>query len=248
VVIGPQCVVEAGARLGAGTHLHAGAVVGTDTVLGEGNSLHPRCVIGGRPQILGWDDEVPCGTLEVGDRNVFREFVTIHRSMYPGKLTRIGSDNLIMVGTHIGHDAVLDNHIVISNGCQISGHCKVEDGFWMSGMSGTHQFVTVGKWAYSAAMTAIVSDVTPFVMVSGNYPARVRGINHRGVQRAGLDETAAASVCEAHRQLYRGSGTLLERAREMLAEGGHCEPVQAMLESIERSSQHRYGRYLETFR
>lgn len=248
VLIGPHCVIEARAQLGAGTQLHGGVVIGADTIVGEGNFLHPHCVIGGRPQILGWADDVPCGGLVVGDRNVFREHVTIHRSMYPNEITRIGSQNLIMVGGHVGHDCILEDDLVLSNACQIGGHSKIESGVWMSGMSGTHQFVTVGKWSYSAAMTAIVGDVPPFVMVSGNYPYRVRGVNHRGIKRAGLDDATAARICNAHKRLYRGSGTLLESAREMAAEGGHDPAVLAMVESIERSSQHRYGRYLETFR
>jgi UDP-N-acetylglucosamine acyltransferase len=248
VVVGPHCVIEAGAQVGSGTRLHAGAVIGVDTVVGEGNILHNHCVIGGRPQILGWGDDVVCGGLVVGDRNVFREYVTIHRSMYPHALTRIGSENLIMVGSHIGHDCQLEDQTVLSNACQIGGHSKIESGCWMSGMSGTHQFVTVGKWAYSAAMTAIVSDVPPFLMISGNYPFRVRGVNHRGIKRAGLDDTVAGQICDAYRRLYRGGGTLLGTARQMMAEGGHPEAVLAMLETIERSSQHRYGRYLETFR
>jgi len=247
-VVGPHCVIEARAQVGSGTRLHAGAVIGTDTVVGEGNLLHNHCVIGGRPQILGWGDDVACGGLVVGDRNVFRENVTIHRSMYPHELTRIGSENLLMVGSHIGHDVHIEDQTVLSNASQIGGHSKIESGCWMSGMSGTHQFVTVGKWAYSAAMTAIVSDVPPFLIVSGNYPFRVRGVNHRGVQRAGLDETAAACISDAYKRLYRRRGTLLETARQMMAEGGHHEAVLAMLESIERSSQHRYCRYLETFR
>lgn len=248
VVIGPHCVVGPRVRVGAGTRLLAGAVIGAGTVLGKGNVLHPHTVIGGQPQILGWGEDAEYGGLVVGDNNVFREQVTVHCSMYPDKLTEVGSGNLIMVGAHVGHDCVLEDHVVLSNSCQISGHCKLESGVWMSGMAGSHQFVTIGKWTYAAAMTAVVHDVPPFLIVSGSYPFRVRGVNYRGVRRAGLDEEAGLCIGNAYKRLYRQGGALRENAQVMARENGHDENVRAMLEAIERSSQHRYGRYLESFR
>ncbi|MFC1764025.1 acyl-ACP--UDP-N-acetylglucosamine O-acyltransferase [Planctomycetota bacterium] len=248
VVIGPNCVVEARAHIGVGTVLEAGAVVCSDTVLGQQNHLHAHCIVGGKPQILGHGPHDPVGRLAVGDRNVFREHVTVHRSMHTDKSTVVGNQNLLMVGSHIGHDCILEDQIVISNACLLGGHCKVEAGVWISGMSGAHQFVTLGKWSYLAGMTAVTHDVPPFLIVSGNYPMRVRGVNTRGVRRAGLDAEVEKQINLAYRTLYRKGGALLENAQSLDAQENLDENVRAIVESVQCSSKHRFNRYLETFR
>lgn len=248
VVIGPHCEVGPEVRLGEGTRLISNVVIGPKVTFGKGNTVHPYSVIGGMPQILGWDESANYGSLVIADDNTIREHVTLHCSMVPDKVTRVGSHNLIMVGAHVGHDCQLGDHLVISNACQLSGHCKLEDGVWLSGMVGLHQFVTIHKWVFAAAMSAITHDVPPYLVVSGNYPMRVRGVNTRGVRRAGLDNTVEESINAAYRRLYRQGDTLLENVRLMAAENDMDEHVRAIVTAIEKSSQHRFGRYLETFR
>ena len=153
-----------------------------------------------------------------------------------------------MIGVHIGHDCVLEDKIVLSNYVQISGHCKIETGVWLSGMVLLHQFVTIGKWCYAAGLAGINHDVPPFMIVSGHYPPKVRGVNKRGIVRAGLNEEQQKNVLRAYKKLYRHQGVLLENARELSKEDGLDENVRAIVESIVRSSEHRFGRYLETFR
>ena len=248
VVIGPNCVVGAGARIGSQTVLDANVVVGKDVIIGSGNQFHPNCVVGGQPQILGLADGTKTGGIEIGDGNVIREQVTIHPSMYEGEFTRIGNNNLLMIGVHIGHDCVIEDNIVMSNYVQISGHCKIETGVWLSGMVLLHQFVTVGKWCYASGLAGINKDVPPFLVVSGHYPSRVRGVNKRGLSRAGLDEQQQKNVFDAYEKLYRKRGPLLKNARELAKENGLDENVRAMIDTIVKSSEHRYGRHLETFR
>ncbi len=129
----------------------------------------------------------------IGDRNAIRENVTIHPSRHEGHVTRVGSDNLLMVGVHLGHDCVIEDKIVLSNYVQIGGHVKIETGAWFSGLAASHQFVTVGQWAYIAGLAGLNRDVPPFLIVSGHYPPRVRGVNKRGMARAGLSEPAAGA-------------------------------------------------------
>lgn len=248
VVIGPNCVIDSDVSIGSGTILDANVVISKSVEIGRGNHLFPNCTIGGRPQLLNLkaDDEI--GGLVIGDNNTIREQVTIHPSIYPGQFTKIGNDNLLMIGVHIGHDCILEDKIVMSNYVQISGHCKVETGVWLSGVVLLHQFITVGKWCYAAGLAGINRDVPPFLIVSGHYPPRVRGVNKRGIERAGLSEQQQQEITEAYRKLYRQGGTLLENAKAMEQEDGLDENVRAMLESIIRSSEQRYGRYLEKFR
>ncbi len=248
VVIGPNCVIGSNVSIGAGTILDANVVISGNVEIGRNNHLFPNCTIGGIPQLLGLraDDEI--GGLVIGDNNIIREQVTIHPSIYPGQLTKIGNDNLIMIGVHIGHDCIIEDKIVMSNYVQVSGHCKIETGVWFSGVVLLHQFVTVGKWCYAAGLAGINHDVPPFLIVSGHYPPRVRGVNKRGIKRAGLSEQQQQKIIEAYRKLYRRDGALLENARALEQEDGLDENVLAMLESIIRSSGQQFGRYLEKFR
>ncbi len=248
VVIGPNCVVGRGVSIGPGTVLDANVVISGDVKIGGGNRFFPSCVIGGRPQMLGLSADKEIGGLVIGDSNAVREQVTIHPSIYPGKFTKIGSDNMLMIGVHIGHDCTLEDRIVLSNYSQISGHCKIETGVWLSGGVLLHQFITLGKWCYAAGMAGINRDVPPFLIVSGHYPPRVRGVNKRGLARAGLSEQQQQKIVEAYKKLYRRGGTLQENARALEQEDGLDENVRAMLDSVIKSGEQRFGRYLEKFR
>jgi len=248
VIIGPNCVIESGVSIGADTILDANVVIGKKVKIGCGNHFFANCVIGGRPQILGLAPDKPIGALVIGDRNIIREQVTIHPSIDQDKWTTVGNDNLLMIGVHIGHDCILEDKIVMSNFVQISGHCKIETGVWFSGMVLLHQFVTVGKWCYAAGLAGINKDVPPFLMVSGHYPPRVRGVNKRGLIRAGLSQEQQRKIFEAYKKLYRQGGTLLENAKALAAEDGLDENARAMAEAIIKSSQQQFGRYLEKFR
>lgn len=248
VVIGPNCVIKKGVSIGSGTILEANVVVGKGVRMGANNHVFSNSCIGGLPQILGLKNKDSVGGLVIGDDNVIREQVTIHPSMRSDGCTRIGSDNLLMIGVHVGHDCIVEDKVVMSNYVQVSGHCKIETGVWLSGMVLLHQFVTIGKWCYAAGMAGINHDVPPFVIVSGHYPPRVRGVNKRGLKRAGLSEESQEKVMAAYRKLYRKGGVLLENAKSLAAEGDVCEEVEAMVGAILRSSEHRFGRYLESFR
>ena len=150
VKVGPNCVIDSGVSIGTGTILEPNVVISKDVIIGENNHFFSNCVIGSRPQTLNLslDDEI--GRLVMGDGNVIHEQVTIHPGMHPGTQTTIGNNNFIMVGAHIGHDCTLGDKIVMSNLVQIGGHCKIDNGAWFSGLSGAHQFVTIGKWCYIA--------------------------------------------------------------------------------------------------
>jgi UDP-N-acetylglucosamine acyltransferase len=153
-----------------------------------------------------------------------------------------------MINVHLGHDCVLGDKIVISNCTQISGHCKIETGAWLSGMVAVHQFVTIGKWCYAAGYTGINHDVPPFVIVSGHYPVEVRAINKRGLARAGLNEQQQAEVFKAYKFIWRSDEPVMERVKAMAARDGLDENVKAICEAMLRSSQQRFGRHLELHR
>ena len=248
VIVGPNTLIDSRTCVGDGTVIGANVVIGKDVTIGTNNQLFANCVIGGRPQILGSDHNTPVGGLIIGHENTIREQVTIHPSMYPGEFTRIGNENLLMIGVHIGHDCILEDRIVMSNYVQISGHCKIGEGVWFSGMVLLHQFVTIGRWCYAAGLAGINHDIPPFLTVSGHYPPAVRGINKRGLVRAGMDDQQQKNIFNAYKKLYRNSGALLENAKTLAAEDGLDENVKEMLDVVFNSAEQRFGRYLENFR
>jgi len=249
VVIGPFSIVEDDVIIGDGTALDAHVIVGRGVKIGRGNKLFTHCVIGRAPQILGLDDKTPIGGLQIGDGNSIREFVTIHPSMHHDGNTVIGSDNLLMIGVHLGHDCVLGDKIVISNYTQISGHCHIQTGAWLSGMVAVHQFCTIGKWCYAAGCAGIGHDVPPFMIVSGQYPLRIRAVNKRGMRRAGLTEQQQRQVEEAFGFIWRADKPVMEQVK-LLAQrdNGLDDNVRAIVELMLNSGKQRFGRHLELYR
>ncbi|MDD5133919.1 MAG: acyl-ACP--UDP-N-acetylglucosamine O-acyltransferase [Phycisphaerae bacterium] len=248
VVIGPNCFIDERAQIGSGCVFDANVVIGKDVKVGEKNIFYPNCVIGRNPQMLGAKPDTKFGKIEIGNENIIREFVTIHPSIYHDSITKIGSGNLIMIGVHIGHDCIIEDKVVLSNNTQVSGHCKIETGAWLSGTVQIHQFTTIGKWAYAAAFAGLNHDVPPFVIVSGHYPPEIRGINKRGLMRAGLTEEQQKEIDEVYRLLFRSKTPLLQNATTLIASDSLDENAGAMCQAIINSSKHRFGRFLEASR
>jgi len=248
VVIGPNCVIYSGVSIDSGTILEANVVIYNNVSIGRNNHFFPNCVIGSQPQVLRLEADTEIGGLVIGNGNVIREQATIHPGIHPGNKTTIGNDNFLMIGTHIGHDCTVEDNVVMSNLVQIGGHCKIETGAWFSGLSASHQFVTIGKWCYVAGLAGLNRDVPPFLTVSGHYPPTIRGVNKRGLNRAGLTEEQQQQIFDAYKKLYRQDGTLLDNAKSLAKEDQIDDNAQAMIDSIIKSSEHRYGRYLEKFR
>jgi UDP-N-acetylglucosamine acyltransferase len=250
VTVGPFCVIEKGVSIGSGTILANNVVVGKNTIIGKNNQFYSHTAVGLMPQMLGWPMDAKTGGLVIGDGNAFREQATVHCSMYEDGVTRIGNHNLFMVSTHVGHDCVVEDHVVLTNLVALGGHCKLENGVWISGLVGVHQFVTMGQWCYVAGHSSVAHDVVPYVMISGSYPTRIRSINARGLRRGGFTQAQQDAVAEAFNRLYgkKKNGALRATARVMAQEAGVDDVVRPMLDAIEKTSQHRHGRYLELFR
>jgi len=248
VKIGPYAVVDEGVVIGDNTVLDAHVVIGKHTVIGKNNRIFACAVIGRPPQILGFDEDTKIGGLTIGDNNIIREYVTIHPSMHPEENTIVGSSNLLMINVHLGHDCVLEDKIVISNATQVSGHCRIETGAWLSGNVLVHQFVTISKWCYAAGLSGINHDVPPYVIVSGHYPMEVRAVNKRGLARAGLTPEEQAEVFKAFKYIWRNGGPVLERAKELSEKDNLESPVRDIVDALLRGGKQRFGRHLELFR
>lgn len=186
--VGPYCVVESGVVLGEGTTLHAHVMIGAGSLLGEENEVFPFCSLGLAPQTRA---KGPRGKLRVGARNTFREHVTVHAGTVGDTL--LGSDNLLMVGSHIAHDVELGNHVTIANGVQLAGHVIVEDYVTFGGLAGVAQRLRIGESAFVAAGSMVERDVPRYVIVQGDR-AKVRAINKVGLRRRGFAEAQIEAI------------------------------------------------------
>jgi UDP-N-acetylglucosamine acyltransferase len=201
VTVGPYAVIEGDTSLGAGTRVDAHAVVRSGTRLGAGNVIHPFAVIGGDPQERTYAGEPT--RLEIGDRNVFREHVTVHRgSVKGGGITRIGSGCLFMAGVHVAHDCVLGDRLELANGVLCGGHVVLGDFVVAGGGVAVAPFVRVGPRAFLAAGAMVEHDVPPFVIAAGDR-ARVRALNRVGLERSGVPEPSRAALERAFRAVFR---------------------------------------------
>jgi UDP-N-acetylglucosamine acyltransferase len=201
VVVGPFCVVEAGAVIGEGCRLEARAVVKGRTTLGCHNEIGEGAVIGGKAQHVHVHD--PGGTLTIGDHNRIRENVTLHRGWANDATTTIGDHNLFMVGSHVGHDCRVGNHCILVNHVLLGGHAQVEDRAYLGGASAVHQFCRIGKLAMIGGLAKVTQDVPPYVMVEGAAPLQVIGLNKVGLRRSGYTGEQMQQLKQAYRVIYR---------------------------------------------
>jgi UDP-N-acetylglucosamine acyltransferase len=212
VSIGPYAIVEERAVIGDGCEIRAHAVVKRYTTLGAGNRVHEGAVLGGEPQDLSFRDHET--GLVIGDRNVIREGVTIHRSTKPGGTTVVGSDCFLMAYVHVAHDNRIGDRAILANNVMLAGHVEVGERAFLGGGAGVHQFCRVGRLAMVGGNAKVVQDCLPFVITDG-HPARARGLNVVGLRRAGVAASQLRALEEAYRLLVR-SGLRLEPALEKM--------------------------------
>jgi UDP-N-acetylglucosamine acyltransferase len=197
--IGPFCVIGEHVTLGDNCKLHSHVVIDGHTSLGRDNQVFPFASLGLRTQDLKWKGGNT--RLEIGDRNTIRECVTIHSATGDGEATIIGSDNNILAGSHIGHNVVMGNRVIVSMAA-LAGHVVVEDFALLGGLSAVHQFCRIGRMSMIAGCSKVVQDVPPFMIVDGN-PAETRTINKIGLERNGVSEEAQTALRQAYKILFR---------------------------------------------
>jgi UDP-N-acetylglucosamine acyltransferase len=226
IAVGPYSVIGAGVVIGPGCWIGPHVVIDGPTTIGRENRIFQFASIGAAPQDLKYKGEPT--RLEIGDRNAFRENCTINRGTTKDQLvTRIGSDNLFMAGSHVGHDCVIGSHCVFANYATLGGHVDMGDWVHMGGFSGVHQFCKVGAHAFIANNTAVTRDVPPFVMAVGR-PAEPHSVNSEGLKRRGYTAEQIRSIRDAFKTLYR-SGLKLAEASEELTRRATTQPELAPL-------------------
>lgn len=198
--IGPFCVIGPNVKLGARNRLHSHVVIDGHTVIGEENQIYPFVSIGMQSQDLKWNGGIT--HTEIGDRNTFREGVTVHSATSDGEYTRVGSDNHILAYCHLAHNAIVGNHNIMSNYSGVAGHVVIEDYTVIAAMSGVHQFCRVGRMSMIGGCSKVVQDVPPYMIVDGN-PAETRTINKIGLERKGVSPEAQTELRRAFKILFK---------------------------------------------
>lgn len=246
-------IVDSASVIGDNVSIGAYSVIGPDVTIGDNCSIAPHVVING-PTTLGSDNEVHSFAslggppqdkkyageptrLEIGDRNVIRESVTINRgTVSGGGLTSVGDDNLLMAYIHIAHDCHVGNRTIFSNNASLAGHVTIGDQVILSGFTLVHQFCSIGAHAFTGMGSAIAKDIPPYLMVSGN-PAAPHGINKEGLKRRGFSPETIMLLRRAYRLLYRSGLSLAEARSELQRMGNGDDAVKLFADFIANSKR-----------
>jgi UDP-N-acetylglucosamine acyltransferase len=233
VRVGPHVVIEGPVRVGPGCVLRPGAHLVGPLTLGRHNVVFSHAVLGEQPQHLRYEGEPT--RLEIGDHNIFREHVTVHRGTTQSWATRIGSHNFLMANAHVAHDCRLGNHCILANGALLAGHCTLEDHVYLSGNCAVHQFVRIGRLALLSGVSATTKDIPPFIVQQ-----RINcivGVNVVGMRRAGIDGAGIDGVRRAFHILYREEQALPQALARLEQELGTVAEVMEMVAFIRASTR-----------
>ena len=235
VQVGPFTVIGANVEIGAGTWIGPHAVINGPTRIGQDNKIFQFASLGDAPQDKKYKGEPT--RLEIGDRNVFRESVTVNRgTTHDQGVTRIGSDNLFMAYSHVAHDCQVGDKVVLSNVATLGGHVEIGDWVIMGGLSAVHQFTKIGAHCFIANNAAVTRDVPPYVMAVGQ-PAEPHSVNSEGLKRRGFTPEQILNIRRAYRILYR-SGLKLKDAMQQLETAAETQAeIKPFVEFIKRSSR-----------
>ena len=234
--IGPFCTVGPNVEMGEHCELVSHVVLEGPTRLGNHNKIYPFSAIGIGPQDLSYRGEPT--RLEIGDRNMVREYVTIHRgTVKGGQLTKIGNDCLIMAYAHIAHDCAIGDHVIMANAATLAGHVTVEDWAVVGALCPVHQFVRVGAHSYIGGGTTITQDVLPFSKTSAVREVHAYGANAVGLERRGFSRDRVRAIQLAFRTLIASKLNTTQAIERIRSKGDVTEDVEMLLKFIESSER-----------
>jgi UDP-N-acetylglucosamine acyltransferase len=234
VTVGPYTIVEDHVSIGKNTTIGGHCFIGSYTTIGKRNRVFTGAVVGSITQDLKFKGERTC--LKVGDDNIVREYVTINRSSNKGRATTIGSGNLFMAYSHIAHDCLIGNGVIMANCGTLAGYVTLEDKAIIGGLSGVHQFVRIGKHAIIGGCSKAVKDIPPYCMADG-HPAQVHGINSIGLKRAGFSTSKIRAIKKAIRLLCFSAATTSSAVTRIKKECGSAKEIKDIIYFVERSER-----------
>jgi UDP-N-acetylglucosamine acyltransferase len=234
VKIEPFVVIDAGVEIGEGTHIMSHAVIMKNTVIGKFCNIFPSAVLGAIPQDLKFDGEITF--VQIGDHTTIREFVTVNRGTKDKWKTVVGSNCLLMAYSHIAHDCILGNHVIIANSVQLAGHVEIGDHAIIGGMAAAIQFSRIGAHSYIAGGTEVIKDVPPYIK-AGRSPLSYVGVNSVGLQRRGFTPEKINSILEIYRNIYMRGLNITQATQFIEKELPDSEEKKEILQFIKESKR-----------
>lgn len=250
-MIHPTAIVDPNAELASDVEIGAYSIVGDKVTIGPGTVIGPHAVIepfvnigpncqiyqyaaiGGKPQAVKFGGEETW--VKIGAGSVIREFVTIHRgTSFGGGVTEVGEKNFLMAYSHMAHDCKTGKNVILANSATLAGHIEIGDYVTIGGLVAIHQFVRIGDFAYVGGKAAVVKDIPPFVIASGDR-ARLHGLNRVGLQRMGMSKSTLSSLKKTYRLIFRIGLTLNEALERVRAEVEQIPEVVKFIEFIKAS-------------
>jgi UDP-N-acetylglucosamine acyltransferase len=234
--VGAYSIIGAAVEMGENCQIQSHVVIGGPTKLGSANQIFSFAVVGGEPQDITYNGEPT--RLEIGDRNMIREYVTINRgTLKGGGVTRVGSDTLIMAYTHVGHDSFIGDHAMLINGATLAGHVTVEAWAVVGALCPVHQFVRIGAHSYIGGGTTITQDVLPYSMTSAERDTHAFMLNKVGLQRRGFSKERIAKLHHAFKVLLASKLNTSQALEKLRAEAERGEDVDLLVKFIEASQR-----------
>lgn len=233
VEVGPYAIIEDGVAIGSGTKVLAHAYIASGTTIGKDCEVHMGAVIGHVPQHLHFKGAK--SFLKIGDRNIFREYTSIHRGLEEGSATVIGNDNLFMGFSHVAHDCHIGNNIVLCNGALIAGHATIDDAAFISGNVTVHQFVRIGTLAMIGGLARVNKDVVPYMLIEGD--SEVCSLNVVGLKRSSIYEGTKSQIKKIYKLLYRSDLNVSQALSEISKLGELAPEAAHMIEFVKRSER-----------
>ena len=235
VSIGPGCVVGNGVEIGQGTWIGPYVVIQGPTKIGKNNKIFQFSSIGDAPQDLTYADEPTC--LDIGNDNIIREYCMINRGTVKGNgITKIGDNNFLMAYSHVGHDCLLNNNIIMTNYSALSGHVIVEHYAIIGAYAAVHQFCRIGAYSFIARATYVTKDVLPYVLIAGHTTAAC-GMNTVGLRRRGFTSETIDKLRRAYRIIFRKGLTVQQAIAELELMQDACSEITPLIQALNSSTR-----------
>ncbi|MEW6714536.1 MAG: acyl-ACP--UDP-N-acetylglucosamine O-acyltransferase [Nitrospirota bacterium] len=234
VEIGPFCIVGEGVKIGKNTRLISHVTM-KETEIGDDCVIYPFTSIGLAPQDLKYQNEKT--GVKIGDKNIIRENVTIHRASVDGdRLTEIGDNNFIMAYSHIAHDCKVGNSVIMANSTTLAGHVEIEDFAVFGGLVAVHQFARIGRYSMIGGVSGVSKDIPPYTTASGNR-AKLYGLNTTGIKRHGFKEASIRELKSAYKILFRSKLTSNEAIEKVKKDLKQTEEIKHLIRFLEKSKK-----------
>jgi UDP-N-acetylglucosamine acyltransferase len=235
VSVGAFSVIGADVKIDSGTVIGPHVVIKGPTSIGKDNRIYQFTSIGEDPQDKKYAAEIT--RLEIGDRNTIREFTSMHRgTIQDNSVTQIGNDNLFMAYTHVAHDCIIGDHVIMANGASLAGHVHLNSHAILGGFTLVHQFTQIGQYSFAAMGSAITQDIPPFVMVGGK-PTRPHGINSVGMERNGITADDIRLIRNAYKLIYKMNLRLedaIDQIEELASDSKELSEMVGFLRNVRR--------------